>query len=84
MDRNHCLNFVFSPAGRIPLCPPVCAFGEWGDWSPCSQSCGADGAQERTRTVDWSDGGGGGGGGGGEQECGARTEKRFCFLSNCP
>ena len=39
--------------------------------------------QERTRSVEWSDSGGEGEGDG-EEECGARTEKRFCFLSSCP
>ena len=41
--------------------------------------------QERTRSVEWSDSGGGEEeGDGSEGECGARTEKRFCFLSSCP
>ena len=40
--------------------------------------------QERTRSVEWSDSGGGEEEGDGEGECGARTEKRFCFLSSCP
>lgn len=35
-------------------CPVDCAWSEWGDWGPCSKSCGESGVKRRERRV-WRD-----------------------------
>lgn len=54
-------------------CENECLLGSWGQWSPCSSSCGEDGTQERTREI-VRDG----------ERCGPRVQKRFCLLQECP
>eukprot|EP00095_Tigriopus_kingsejongensis_P009624 maker-scaffold94_size379870-snap-gene-0.14 protein:Tk09624 transcript:maker-scaffold94_size379870-snap-gene-0.14-mRNA-1 annotation:"hypothetical protein DAPPUDRAFT_321105" len=62
---------------RLPSCQQDCILGLWGQWSPCSKSCGEDGEQSRTREVIHSPNHQG-------DLCGAEMEKRFCLLATCP
>lgn len=68
-------NVFFS--GRLPPCQEDCLLGKWGEWSACSNSCGEDGTQERLREVIHQAEPEG-------RKCGAKVERRFCLLSECP
>jgi hypothetical protein len=56
--------------------PTDCVLSEWGDWSPCSTTCGA-GTQTRSRTVVQPPANGG-------LACGALVETRACSSPPCP
>ncbi|XP_059082826.1 spondin-1-like [Tigriopus californicus] len=62
---------------RLAPCQQDCVLALWGQWSPCSKSCGEDGVQTRSREVLHTPGHEG-------SLCGAKVEKRFCLLSTCP
>ncbi|XP_059486805.1 spondin-1-like isoform X2 [Neocloeon triangulifer] len=54
-----------------------CKLSQWSPWSPCSQSCGANAMEQRTRSVispPWGDG----------LPCGPRLQRRPCALLPCP
>lgn len=47
----------FSPLEETQECPesscrPACVWGEWCGWSDCSETCGPDGEQFRSRIPD--------------------------------
>jgi len=58
---------------RLPPCPETCTFKQWGEWGPCTQTCGSDGVQTRFREVVRSGSG-----------CGPEKEERVCLLPCCP
>jgi hypothetical protein len=64
-------------SGRLPVCYQDCILGDWEEWSPCSQSCGSDGVQERIRQVDNPAKKGG-------RACDPKVERRICLLAECP
>ncbi|CAB3377734.1 Hypothetical predicted protein [Cloeon dipterum] len=54
-----------------------CKLSQWSPWSPCSQSCGANAMEQRTRNVVSSPWGNG-------LMCGPRLQRRPCALLPCP
>ncbi|XP_022112108.1 spondin-1-like [Acanthaster planci] len=52
-------------------CPRDCMMTDWGDWTPCSVTCGGDGTQTRMRKIKKKARGNG-------QACGPRREERVC------
>lgn len=53
-----------------------CVMGDWSAWSPCTQSCGPDALQQRSRAVLTRARGRG-------RACGPRLERRYCTLPPC-
>lgn len=58
-------------------CPVDCKLGEWGEWSPCSQTCGDNAVQLRRRPRLTKPKNGG-------LACPSKREKRFCSVPMCP
>ncbi|XP_038071797.1 spondin-1-like [Patiria miniata] len=52
-------------------CPRDCMMSDWGEWTPCSVTCGNDGTQIRMRKIKKKARGSG-------QPCGPRREERVC------
>ncbi|XP_064634127.1 thrombospondin type-1 domain-containing protein 7B-like isoform X2 [Lineus longissimus] len=57
-------------------CPQNCQVGEWGNWSPCSMSCGKGGVQSRTRPTLVPDMYGG-------KDCPALVQTKECEQVEC-
>ena len=64
-------------SGKLPVCEEDCVLGPWGEWQACSESCGSDGVQQRTRQVEHKQLTGG-------QPCAPKIERRICLLEPCP
>eukprot|EP00105_Crassostrea_gigas_P014211 XP_011430796.1 PREDICTED: spondin-1-like isoform X7 [Crassostrea gigas] len=62
---------------KLSKCPVDCQMGEWGAWTPCSQTCGDNAVQKRRRAIIKRPKRGG-------QICPARRAKRMCVLPKCP
>jgi len=56
---------------RLPSCPAGCSLSLWGDWGPCSRTCGKQGTQTRHRYSH------------GTVECGHTVEEKVCLLPDC-
>lgn len=52
-----------------------CQLGPWGQWSPCSRTCGSDGIQERTRQMLNN---------GVQSKCKLHMQRRICVEEPCP
>ncbi|OWF40184.1 spondin-1-like isoform X1 [Mizuhopecten yessoensis] len=62
---------------REKKCPVDCVLSEWGEWTPCSQTCGDNAVQKRRKRVIKRPKRGG-------MDCPPRREKKFCVLPVCP
>ncbi|XP_069125616.1 spondin-1-like isoform X3 [Argopecten irradians] len=62
---------------RPNKCPVDCVLSEWGEWTPCSHTCGDNAAQKRRKRVIKRPKRGG-------MDCPPRREKKFCVLPVCP
>ena len=68
--------YRFETICNTNLCPQPCKWGEWGDWEPCSETCGG-GEQIRTREKEIEEKHGG--------SClGAFNETGTCNMQSCP
>ena len=70
-----CLNAHEHISCNSNHCPVHCVVSSFGDWSPCSLSCGG-GEQERTRSIETQNDHGG-------TDCPATSEKRACNVAPC-
>ncbi|XP_064488880.1 spondin-1-like isoform X2 [Ornithodoros turicata] len=59
-----------------PPCPVDCMLTPWGEWQPCSKTCGPGAVQERHRTVKRHPKNGG-------TSCAPTFERRYCSLPPC-
>ncbi|XP_033741348.1 spondin-1-like isoform X2 [Pecten maximus] len=62
---------------RPNKCPVDCVLSEWGEWTPCSHTCGDNAVQKRRKRVIKRPKRGG-------MDCPPRREKKFCILPVCP
>lgn len=62
---------------RPNKCPVDCVLSEWGEWTPCSHTCGDNAVQKRRKRVIKRPKRGG-------MDCPPRREKKFCVLPVCP
>ncbi|KAL8579501.1 hypothetical protein ACOMHN_025454 [Nucella lapillus] len=58
-------------------CPIDCKMAAWGDWSPCSESCGENAVQVRRRRRQQKPKRGG-------LACPSKRQTRFCSMPMCP
>jgi len=79
-DNSDELYCPTTPAPTTEAPAPVHgAWGQWGDYSDCSETCGGQGQQTRSRSCDNPSPSSGG------DDCeGAYTESRHCNMQECP
>lgn len=68
---------TWGDAGFLHTLKIDCVMSPWSAWSPCSQSCGANAVQQRTRSIIKPASGRG-------KHCEHRVEQKHCPLLACP